>query len=93
MISFLYSRVSKLDVHDYAKLMRLFSYLEQTKMLPYDTLSMLQYHFLPMLIQAYKPHRYVVDDCRCNSWSTRQRIVTKSATEAEFVGLSDSPMK
>jgi hypothetical protein len=98
VISFLCSRVNKPDLHDVAKLKRLFSYLSQTK----DLVMRYRINVLVDLI-AYIDASFgihydgtsstgmvmMIAGAVVAAWSARQHIVTKSSTEAEIVALSD----
>ena len=98
-VSFLSTRVNTPTVDDHAKLIRLLKYLNGTK----DLGIMLRASETPLL-EAYVDASYGVHaDGKSHTGmmislgggpvhvrSTKQKIVTKSSTEAELVALSDS---
>ena len=97
--SFLVSRASKATVQDWAKLERLQKYLNGTK-----DLGIVLEASLPIGLTAYVDASYAVHhDCKSHTGivltlgkgpifvkSVKQKLVTKSSTEAELVAVSDA---
>ena len=97
-VAFLSTRVQKATADDWKKLERVYKYLRGTKELgivlePDNKLSMFAYIDASYGVHAdYKSHTGMVVGIGRGPMfakSAKQRIVTKSSTEAELVGLSD----
>lgn len=100
-ISYLSSRVQRPNVQDKRKLWRIINYLRGTKQLgiKYDNkvddhLDVYAYVDASYGVHAdYKSHTgtvITINGCNVYFRSTKQKINTKSSTEAELVGLSDA---
>jgi hypothetical protein len=100
-IAFLTTRVTKCDSDDMSKLHRVISYLNRTM----DRGVTLRIGNGPILVRCYIDAAYAVhqdakshtgccvilgESGSCYMKSAKQKIVTKSSTEAELVALSDS---
>jgi len=97
-VSFLCSRVSQPGTDDHAKLQRLFDYLANTKLAVLHLRAGGEVNLVAHIDASFATHAdgtsrtgvvLVMANVGIAGWSGKQKLVTKSSTEAEIVGLSD----
>lgn len=97
-VSFLCSRVSQPGTDDQAKLQRLFDYLANTKLAVLHLRAGGEVDLVAHIDASFATHAdgtsrtgvvLVMANVGIAGWSGKQKLVTKSSTEAEIVGLSD----
>jgi hypothetical protein len=97
-VSFLCSRVSQPGTDDQAKLQRLFDYLANTKLAVLHLRAGGEVNLVAHIDASFATHAdgtsrtgvvLVMANVGIAGWSGKQKLVTKSSTEAEIVGLSD----
>jgi hypothetical protein len=99
VVSFLCSRVSQPGTDDQAKLQRLFDYLANTKLAVLHLRAGGEVTLVAHIDASFATHAdgstsrtgvvLVMANVGIAGWSGKQKLVTKSSTEAEIVGLSD----
>jgi len=98
VVSFLCSRVSQPGTDDQAKLQRLFDYLANTKLAVLHLRAGGEVNLVAHIDASFATHAdgtsrtgvvLVMANVGIAGWSGKQKLVTKSSTEAEIVGLSD----